>query len=318
LREARGSVGNPRQTVREGKPPERFCSYIAMVSSIRESEPSTFKEATGRQVWRDAMMEEYNSIMKNNVWEVVPRPEGKSMVTSRWLYKLKHVADGSIEKYKARFVARGFSQVEGVDYDETFASVVRYTPIKAVISIAAEMGWKIHRMDVKTTFLNGLIQEVVYIEQPLGFEVHGREFHVCRLKKALYGLKQAPRVWYSRIDAYLQQLRFKKSEANPNLYFIVVGEDPLILLLYVDDLFITGAERLISSCKESLASEFEMTDIGLMHYFLGLEVWQEPRHIFLGLGKYVCDNLRRLQMEDSRPMTTPMITNWKKLHASES
>jgi hypothetical protein len=318
LSDAQGSVGNPKEAVRESKPPERFCSYIAMVSSIRESEPSTFEEATSRQVWRDAMMEEYNSIMKNDVWEVVPRPEGKSVVTSKWLYKLKHAADGSIEKYKARFVARGFSQVEGVDYDETFAPVARYTSIRAVISIAAEMGWKIHQMDVKTAFLNGLIEEEVYIEQPLGFEVHGRESHVCRLKKALYGLKQAPRAWYSRIDAYLQQLGFEKSEADPNLYFIMVGEDPLILLLYVDDLFITGAERLISSCKESLASEFEMTDIGLMHYFLGLEVWQEPGHIFLGQGKYVCDILSRFQMGDSRPMTTPMITNWKKLHASES
>jgi hypothetical protein len=115
------------------------------------------------------------------------------VVTSRWLYKLKHVVDGNIEKYKARFVARGFSQVEGVDYDETFAPIARYTSIRAVISIATEMGWKIHQMDVKTTFLNGLIEEEVYIEQPLGFEVHGRESRVCRLKKALYGLKQAPR-----------------------------------------------------------------------------------------------------------------------------
>jgi hypothetical protein len=273
LREAQGLVGNPRQAVRESKPPKRFCSYIAMVSSIRESEPSTFEEATGRHIWRDAMMEEYNSIMKNDVWEVVPRIEGKSIVTSRRLYKLKHVADGSIEKYKARFVARGFSQVEGVDYDETFASVARYTSIRAMISIVVEMGWKIHHMDVKTAFLNGLIEEEVYIEQPLGFEVHGRESHVCTLKKALYGLKQAPIAWYSRIDAYLQQLGFEKSEADPNLYFNVVGEDPLILLLYVDDLFIIGAERLINSCKESLASEFEITDIGLIHYFLGVEVW---------------------------------------------
>jgi hypothetical protein len=186
-----------------------------MVSSIRESEPSTFEEATSRQVWRDAMMEEYNSIMKNNVWEVVPRPEGKSVVTSRWLYKLKHVADGSIEKCKSHFVVRGFSQVEGVDYDETFAPVARYTSIRAVISIAAEMGWKIHQMDVKTAFLNGLIEEEVYIEQRLGFEVHGRESHVCRLKKELYGRKQAPRAWYSRIDAYLQLLGFEKSEADP-------------------------------------------------------------------------------------------------------
>jgi hypothetical protein len=132
-----------------------------MVSNIRESEPSTFEEAAGKQVWRDAMMEEYNSIMKNDVWEIVPRHEGKSVVTSRLLYKLKYVVDGSIEKYKARFVARGFSHVEGVDYDETFAPVARYTSIKSVISIATEMGWKIHQMDVKTAFLNGLIQEEV-------------------------------------------------------------------------------------------------------------------------------------------------------------
>jgi hypothetical protein len=121
LRDAQVSVGNLKHAVRESKPPERFCSYIAMVSSIQESEPSTFEEANSRQVWRDAMMEEYNSIMKNDVWEVVPRPEGKSVVTSKCLYKLKHVVDDSIEKYKAHFVARGFSQVEGVDYDETFA-----------------------------------------------------------------------------------------------------------------------------------------------------------------------------------------------------
>jgi hypothetical protein len=170
-------------------------------------------------------------------------------------------------------VARGFSQVEGVDYDETFAPISRYTSIRAMISIAAKMGWKIHQMDVKTTFLNGLIEEEVYIEQPRGFEVHGSDSHVCRMKKALYGLKQAPRVWYSRIETYLQQMGFMKSEADPNLYFIVVGGDPLILVLYVDDLFITRAERLIAGCKESLASKFEMKDIGLMHYFLGLEVW---------------------------------------------
>ena len=111
------------------------------------------------------------------------------------------------------------------------------------------------------------------IEQPQGFEVHVRDSHVCRLKKASYGLKQALRAWYSRIDTYLQQMGFEKSEADPNLYYIVVGEDPFILVLYVDDLFITGVERLIASCKESLSSELEMKDIGLMHYFLGLEVW---------------------------------------------
>ena len=185
-----------------------------------------------------------------------------------------------------------FSQVEGVDYEETFAPVACYSSITSMISIVAEMGWRIHQMDVKTAFLNGVLQEEVYLEQPLGFEIHGRESHVCRLKKALYGLKQAPRAWYSRIDDYLLSMGFQKSEADPNLYFIVVGGETLILLLYVDDLFITGTERLIAHCKRDLAQEFEMTDIGLMHYYLGMEVWQEPGHIFLGQGKYAVDILK--------------------------
>jgi hypothetical protein len=221
----------------------------------------------------DAMME-YQSIMKNDVWDIVMGLEGRFVVTSKWIYKNKHAADGSIEKYKARLVTREFSQKEGVDYEETFAPVTRYTSIRAVISLALVMGWRIHQMDVKKTFLNGVIEEEVYIEQPRGFEVHGKESHVCRLKKVLYKLKHAPRAWYSRIDEYLQSMGFTKSEVNPNLYLIQVGEDPLILVLYVDDLFLTGAEKLLVSCKRDLASEFEMKDIGLMHYFLGLEVWQ--------------------------------------------
>ena len=135
------------------------------------------------------MIEEYQSIMKNDVWDAVPRPEGKSVVTSKWIYKIKHAADGSIEKYKERFVARGFFQKEGIDYEETFGPIAKYTSIRSVLSLAAMMKWKIHSVDVKTAFLNGVVEEEVYVEQPLCFETHDRESHVCRLKKALYGLK---------------------------------------------------------------------------------------------------------------------------------
>jgi hypothetical protein len=176
----------------EGPKEETTCSPEHL-----NAEPSTFEEAVKKKEWKEAMMEEYQSIMKNDVWEIVPRPEGKSVVTSKWVYKIKHAVDGSIDKYKARFVARGFSQQEGEDYDETFAPVSRYTSIRAIISLATSMGWSLHQMDVKTAFLNGVIEEEVYIEQPQGFEVHPRETHVCRLKKALYGLKQAPRAWYA-------------------------------------------------------------------------------------------------------------------------
>jgi hypothetical protein len=192
------------------------------------------------------MLEEYDSIVCNDVWEVVLRPVEKLVVTFRWLYKTKFVANSSIEKHKTRFVARGFSQIEGVDYDETFALVARSTSIRSIIAIVAEMGWSIHQMDVKTAFLNGFIDEEVYIEQPQGFEVSERETHMCLLRKALYGLKQAPRVWYSCIDTYLLQMGFKKSNVDPNLYYIFRGYDTLILILYVDDLFITGDENLIA------------------------------------------------------------------------
>jgi hypothetical protein len=220
--------------------------------------------------WVDAMVEEYDSIVKNSVWDIVPRPIDKSVVGSRWIYKVKKDADGSVEKYKARFVAWGFSQIEGIDYGETFAPVARYSSIRSILALSAQMGWCIHQMDVKTTFLNGIIEEEVYIEQPEGFETFDRESHVCRLKRALYGMKQAPRAWYTRIDSYFTGLGITKSEADENLYQFVVEGKILIIVLYVDDLILTGDEKLIHSCNEDLAKEFEMKDLGLLHYFLGL------------------------------------------------
>jgi hypothetical protein len=136
-------------------------------------------------------------------------------------------------------------------------------------------------MDVKTTFLSGVIEEEVYIEQPRGFEVEDRKTHVCRLKKTLYGLKQALRDWYGGIDSFLMSLGFTKSKADSNLYFKAMNDELVILLLYVDDLFLTKEEKLITDCKKKLAEEFEMKDLALMHYFLGLEVWRSPERIFL-------------------------------------
>jgi hypothetical protein len=234
------------------------------------------------------------------------------VVSSKWLFKIKHVVDGSIEKYKARFVACGFSQKEGIDYEETSALVARYTSIKTIIALAAKMKWKLQMMDVKTAFLNGVIEEEVYIEQPQGFEVENRKSHVCKLKKSLYELKQAPRVWYGHIDSFLTSLGFIKSKADSNLYFKVMNDEPVILLLYVDDLFLTGEEKLITECKR-LASEFEMKDLGLMHYFLGLEVSQRPERIFLNQGKYAVEILKRFNMLECKPMNAPMETKLKLL-----
>jgi hypothetical protein len=162
-------------------------------------------------------------------------------------------------------------------------------------------------MDVKTTFLNGVIEEEVYIEQTQGFEVEDKKTHVCRLKKALYELKQAPRAWYGRIDSFLTSLGFTKSNADSNIYFKVMNDGPVILLLYVDNLFLIGEEKLITDCKKKLAAEFEMKDLGLMHYFLGLEVWQSPEKIFLNQGKYAVEILKRFDMLECKSMNTPVV-----------
>ena len=142
-------------------------------------------------------------------------------MTSKWIYKIKHATDDRIEKYKEIFVAHAFSQKEGIDYKETFGPVDRYTSIRLVLALAAVMKWKIHQMDVKTTFLNGVVEEEVYVEQPLDLETHDRESHVCRLKNALYGLKQEPRTWYDRIDGFLSSLGFTKTKEDSNLYYKV-------------------------------------------------------------------------------------------------
>ena len=248
MRDAEEFIDAPRNN-KERKQADRYQALVA-----QDGKPASFKEAAQHQVWFDAMVEEYNSIMVNDVWEVVPRPQDRSMVGSRWIYKIKYVADGSVEKYKARFVAKGYAQKEGIDYEETFAPVAKYTSIRTVISLAAQMGWEIHQMDVKTAFLNEVIEVEVYIEQPEGFETHEKKSHVCRLTKALNGLKQAPRAWYGRIDGYLQKMGFVKSDADLNLYYLVVENEPLILVLYVDDLFLTGSSRLIRDCKKNLAT----------------------------------------------------------------
>eukprot|EP00253_Pinus_taeda_P031026 PITA_31026 len=211
------------------------------------------------------MVEEYDSIVRNSVWDVVPRPENKLGVISYWLYKVKQAADGSVEKHKEILVSHGFSQIE----------------------------------------------EEVYIEKLEGFETFDCESHVCRLKRALYGLKQAPRAWYTKIDNYFIGLGFKKSEVNANLYHIVVKGKLLIIVLYVDDLILTSDDQLIVSCKEELAREFEMKDMGLMHYFLGMEVWQKDGELFVSQGKYANEILRRFHMEKCKPMQTPLAGNWR-------
>jgi hypothetical protein len=222
------NCGAREGTMRQSKKPKPFSSYMALMCDLVEKEPTCFEESIQKKEWVDAMTEEYQSIIKNDVWEIVPIPKNKDVVSSEWIYKIKHVVDESIEKHKARFVARGFSQKEGIDYEDMFSHVARYISIRTIIALATKMKWKLHQMDVKTTFLNGVIVEEVYIEQPQGFEGEYRKTRVCKLKKALYRLKQAPRAWYGRIDSFLTSLGFTKSKVDSNLYFKVMNDEPVI------------------------------------------------------------------------------------------
>jgi hypothetical protein len=304
---------SPEGTMRQVKKPKPFSSYMALMCDLLEKEPTFFEEAIHKKEWADAMTEEYQSIIKNDVWETISRPKSKDVVCSKWLYKIKHVADGSNEKYKARFVARGFSQKEGIDYEEMFSLVARYTSIGTIIALAAKMKWKLHQMNVKTTFLNGVFEDEVYIEQPQGFEVEDRKTHVYKLKKALYILKQAPRAWYERIDSFPTSLGFTKSKVDSNMYFKVMNDEPVILLLYVDDLFLPREEKLITDCKKKLVVEFEMKYLGLMHYLLGLEVWKSPEKIFINQGKYANEILKSFDILECKSINTPMKTKVKLL-----
>jgi hypothetical protein len=211
------NVGAPTSQCRQRQSLDRFFGYMALMRKCIVTKPSSFQEAVQDPTWVDSKVEEYDSIVKNSAWDIVPRPVDKSVVGSIWIYKVKKVFDGSVEKYKARFVAQGFSHIEGIDYDETFTPITRYSSIRSILPLSAQTGWCIHQMDVKTVFLNGIIEEEVYIEQPEGFETFDRESHVCRLKRELYGLKQAPHAWYTRIEIYFTGLGFTKSEVNANL-----------------------------------------------------------------------------------------------------
>ena len=273
-----------------------------------DCEPVTFEEACGDQHWRKAMDEEIHAIEKNDTWELTDLPVDKKPIGVKWVYKTKFKPTGEIDRFKARLVAKGYKQKPGIDYFEVFAPVARLDTIRMLISLSAQNNWKIHQMDVKSAFLNGTLEEEVYVEQPAGYEIEGNEDKVYRLKKALYGLKQAPRAWYKKIDSYFLQHGFQRCPFEHTLYikFIDPG-DVLIVCLYVDDLIFTGNNsKMIAEFREAMIKCFEMTDLGLMSYFLGIEVVQQSDGIFISQKKYAVDILKKFKMENSKPVSTPV------------
>eukprot|EP00253_Pinus_taeda_P032282 PITA_32282 len=258
------------------------------------------------------MDEEMNAIERNKTWKLVELPKGKEVIGVKWVYKTKSNAEGKIERHKARLVVKGYKQLYGRDYEETFAPVARMETVRAVLSIAAQNKWKVYQMDVKSTFLNGVLIEEVYIEQPLGYVKKGQEHKVCKLKKALYGMKQAPRAWYSRIDSYLQENGFEKCEGEPTVYIKKKDGKLLIVVLYVDDVIFTGNNvYLIENFKAVMKEEFEMIDMGLLRYFLGIEVDQNENGIFISQAKYVNEVLDRFNMQECKTAITPTLMGLK-------
>ena len=214
------------------------------------------------------------------------------------MYKKKMNPKGEIERYKARLVVKGYRQKAGIDYDKVFAPVARMETIRLLISQAAQFEWPVYQMDVKSAFLNGVLEEEVYVEQPLGYVIPKEEHKVLKLRKALYGLKQALRDWNTRIDGYFKANGFEQCPYEHAIYVKSKKEEILIVALYVDDLiFLGNNQRLIEKFKGEMKEEFEMTDLGLMKYFLGLKVKQDCSGIFISQGAYARDILKRFGMD---------------------
>jgi transposase InsO family protein len=275
-------------------------------------EPKSYQEALScpdASLWERACQDEYQSLMENETWELVPLPPDRKAIGSRWVFTIKYRADGSIERYKARFVAKGYAQQPGLDFTDTFAPVAKLASIRAVLALAAIEDLELDQLDFKTAFLNGDIEEELYIEQPEGF----REGNlVCRLKKAIYGIKQAPRQWYLKLHQLFCDLGFRRLESDHSLYVWTNDNVKVIIPVYVDDLVLACNDRpALDFVKRELGNRFQMKDLGPAKLLLGLEITRDRpnRRLYLGQQKYCRDVLERFQMSTCKPVITPIDPN---------
>ncbi|KAG9512183.1 hypothetical protein KCU93_g10402, partial [Aureobasidium melanogenum] len=307
---------NNKSSSSKGKPSTHAASpkcLLVKLFSKHGPEPNTRKQAlslSDAQQWQEAMLDEYNSLIENETWEVVQRPPGANVLSSRWVFKRKLASDGSVAKHKARFVVRGFKQVSGVDYDETYASVVKAPSYRLLFALQVRYGWKCHQMDVKTAFLHGNIEHDIYVQPPDGFPE--RKGYVFHLKKALYGLKQSPRQWGIRFRRYLEANGWTSSKHDPCI-FIHNGPKPMFIDAYVDDIKIFAkTDEEIFQTKALLSSQFPMTDLGPCSFYLGMHVNQgQDGSVHLHQAAYIQQILERFGMEDIYPRHIPMRTDCK-------
>lgn len=231
--------------------------------------PTSVTEALKDPNWRNAMLEEINAPIKHRTWDLGSPYIAQNIITCKWIFTVKYCDDGSVERYKARLVARGFNQQYGLDYSETFNPVIKPTTIRLVLDVAVKRNWNIHQLHINHAFLKGTLQDKVYVTQPPGFVDPDRPHHVCRLNKALYGLKQAPRAWYKELRQYLEQMKFKNSLADTSIFIYKQGSQCIYVLVYIDDILVAGDKDLVVAFNNALSSRFSLKDLGPVSYFLG-------------------------------------------------
>ena len=304
-----------RISLRKKNAPNRYGDWVS--TAIEKNEPCFFKDAINGRMkdnWIEAMKNEIESLNQNEVWDLVELPQGRKAIGCKWIYKIKINADGEVERYKARLVAQGFSQKYGIDYDETFSPVVRFESIRTIIALAATFKLKLNQMDVKTAFSNGELKEDIYMQQPEGFVVKESEKLVCRLKRSIYGLKQSARCWNTELDYHLKEMGVSQLDCDPCTYIRIVDGNVFVIAVYVDDIILAGHnDDIMNKVKIAIGKEFNVTDMGEMHHFLGVKVVQNYTvgKIWIGQSTYAKELLIRFKMEESNPTDTPVDVGMK-------
>lgn len=306
-------------------PLSSFVSYERLSSSHKSflthlntiSIPKTLSEALKSEEWKQAMRVEMEALEKNDTWDLVELPTGKSLVGCKWVFTVKYNADGSLERYKARLVAKGYTQTYGIDYQETFAPVAKMNTVRILLSLAAQFDWDLQQFDVKNAFLHGELEEEIYMDLPPGFGMNLKGKKVCKLKKALYGLKQSPRAWFGRFSKVMMTVGYKQSQGDHTLFIKHSASGGVTaLLVYVDDIIVTGndlEER--KALRQYLKTEFDIKELGKRKSFLGIEVARSSKGIFFSQQKYILDLLQ--ERGKTAPADTPIDPNHKLGEASE-
>jgi hypothetical protein len=272
-------------------------------------EPKCYSQASRFAEWRNAMSNEFSALMHNATWTLVPPSPCKNLVGCKWVFKIKRKSDGTIDRYKAQLITKGFHQQPGIDFGETYSPVVKPTTIRLVLSLAVTNNWPIRQLDVQNAFLHGDLQEAVYMTQPPGFIHPLKPHHVCHLRKALYGLKQAPRAWYSRLSSTLNEMGFRRSHADTSLFIHNMGSEFIYILIYVDDILVTGPNHsMIAQLIKRLQCDFVLKDLGPLTFFLGIEAIRVPLGLVLSQQRYITNLLKKTNMDKAKPVASPMST----------